>query len=73
MAGMLDLEDYIKDWAWQMFDAVKTKDESKMPRDQLELIINWSRVKFQHGKLYLCSASTRREPGISTSPNLPGC
>lgn len=51
MSGIVDLEDYITDWAWLMFDALKTKDESKIPRDSLQLQINWNKVKFQHGRL----------------------
>lgn len=49
-AGVVDLEDYVRSWAWQMFDAVKGKDEQKLTREQLELEIIWKKVKFQHGK-----------------------
>ncbi|XP_067939145.1 uncharacterized protein [Watersipora subatra] len=50
MSGILDLDDYITEWAWKMFDAVKTKDEAKISKDQLQLQINWGRVRFQHGE-----------------------
>lgn len=50
MAGFLDLEDSIHDWAWIMFDSLKSKEEGKIPKEHLNLVINWTKVRFQHGK-----------------------
>ena len=50
MSGFADLEEYITGWAWTTFDALKSKEESKIPREHLHLIINWNKVRFQHGK-----------------------
>lgn len=53
MAGFLDLEDYITEWATQMFDVLKSKDEGKIPKEHLDFQINWTKIRFQHGKFIL--------------------
>ena len=49
MENSVDLEDYVSEWAWQMFDVLKSKEEAKIPREHLILDIKWSKVRFQHG------------------------
>lgn len=52
MENSVDLEDYVTEWAWQMFDVLKSKEEAKIPKEHLVLDIKWSKVRFQHGKNY---------------------
>ena len=58
MAGFLDLEDYIMEWAHQMFDVLKSKDEAKTPKEHLDFQINWSKIRFQHGNYYMMLLKT---------------
>lgn len=45
-----DVESLIKKWAYQMFDATKTKAQNNLTREQLNVDINWKKVKFTHGE-----------------------
>ena len=45
-----DLDDIVAAWAWEMFDRTKSKEQSKFPRDSLEMHISWKKVRFIHGE-----------------------
>lgn len=46
MANVLDLEDIAKTWAWTNFLKVRTKENSKLSFQDVQMTVNWSRVRF---------------------------
>ena len=44
----VDIEELVKKWAWQMFDITKSKEQGKIPRESLDMTINWKRVRIVH-------------------------
>lgn len=47
-AEIFDLEEIVRNWAMQMFDLTKTRDQAKIPKEHLQFTISWKRVKFVH-------------------------
>lgn len=47
-AEVIDLEAIIERWAWVMFKESRTKEQSRIPKDNLQFTINWQRVRFVH-------------------------
>ena len=45
---VVDVEGVIMDYMWKMYDMTKSKDQGKIPREHLDLKLNWRRVKFVH-------------------------
>ena len=45
-----DIEDIVRAWAWEMYDVTKSKEQSKIPRDCLDMTISWKKVRFEHGE-----------------------
>ncbi|CAH1798688.1 unnamed protein product [Owenia fusiformis] len=46
--SVVDIEGLIQAWAWDMFDRTKTKDQAKIPKDYLEMTVDYKRVKFMN-------------------------
>ncbi|CDW56921.1 LIN 24 Like family member [Trichuris trichiura] len=47
--AIYDLEEIVLIWAKQIFQATKTKEQSRLSQDCLQFNINWSHVRFQFG------------------------
>uniref|UniRef100_A0A5S6Q3A8 Uncharacterized protein n=1 Tax=Trichuris muris TaxID=70415 RepID=A0A5S6Q3A8_TRIMR len=47
--AIYDLEEIVLTWARQVFQATKTKEQSRLPSDCLQFNVNWSHVKFHFG------------------------
>jgi len=45
-----DLEDIVTRWAWQMFDTTKSKDQARLPREALNMTINYKKAHFDHSE-----------------------
>lgn len=46
MANVLDLDDIVKTWAWTNFLKIRSKENSKLRFEDVQLNVNWSRVRF---------------------------
>ncbi|XP_062574747.1 uncharacterized protein LOC134236590 [Saccostrea cucullata] len=46
MANVVDLEDIVKTWAWTNFLKVRSKENSKLRLEDVQMNVNWSRVRF---------------------------
>lgn len=46
MANVLDLDDIVKTWAWTHFLKIRSKENSKLRFEDVQLNVNWSRVRF---------------------------
>lgn len=47
-AEVIDLDKIVKNWAVQMFDITKNKEQARIPKDHLMFTVNWERAKFVH-------------------------
>lgn len=47
---IVDLEEIVKDWALKMFDVTKTKEQGRIPKDNLEFTVNWKGVRSVHSE-----------------------
>ena len=47
---VVDLGDIVNQWAKMMFDITKTKEQSRIHRDNLQFTTSWKRVKFTHSE-----------------------
>lgn len=47
MANVTDIEEIVKTWAWTAFMKTRGKDLQKLKFDDVNMNINWSRVRFQ--------------------------
>ena len=45
---VLDLNAVVKAWAQEMFRISKTKEQGKIPQDDLVYRVNWNRAKILH-------------------------
>ena len=45
---VLDLNAIVKAWAMEMFRISKTKEQGKIPQDDLVYRVNWNRAKIIH-------------------------
>ncbi|XP_053384884.1 uncharacterized protein LOC128550253 [Mercenaria mercenaria] len=46
MANVTDIEEIVKTWAWTSFVKTRGKDFQKLKFDEVNLDVNWSRVRF---------------------------
>ena len=46
MANVIDIEDIVKTWAWTNFMKTRSKDNSKLKLEDVQIHVNWSRVRF---------------------------
>jgi len=49
-AEIVDLDDFIKKWAVQLFDITKNREQARISKDNLEFTVNWNRTKFVHNE-----------------------
>lgn len=47
-ADVVDLDAIVRKWATQMFEATKTADQKRIPKEHLQYTVNWNRVRFVH-------------------------
>ena len=61
-----DLEDLVTKWAWEMFDYTKTKEQAKIPRDNLQMTVNWKHVRFSHHDPFFEEIAKPKAPKAQT-------
>ncbi|XP_074662133.1 uncharacterized protein LOC141914747 [Tubulanus polymorphus] len=48
MSGIVNLDEVVESWAWDMFYTTASDKQKKIPKDALALKINWKKVNFVH-------------------------
>ena len=49
-ADVIDLDEIVKKWASTMYDITKSKDQARIPKDDLVFTVSWDRVHFTHNE-----------------------
>ena len=45
-----DIEEIVRDWAWDMYDTTDKSKAQKNPHDGLDMTVSWKNVRFEHGE-----------------------